>query len=165
MKKGRKTILVSAAVVSLAILIGLGITLISGPPSSWARGFHPGFQRTGFPSKHHGEEMAEFILWKMDRHAKSLDLSEAQEVRYKEMREQLKTSLTGLIEGRRTLHEMMRREMDKENPNIEALANLIKGRLENMRVDISTNLDLFVTFYGLLDADQKSRVARGAGES
>jgi len=158
MKRGKKYILVSAAIVSLAILVGLGATLAYGPPGSWGKGFHPGFQRAGFHSKHHGEEMSEFILWRMDRHMKALDLSQEQEGRYEEMREQIKNSLAGLMEERRRFHEMMREEMNKDKPDIEALANLIKGRLEKMQAQISGKLDLFVEFYGLLDPDQKAQV-------
>jgi len=158
MKRGKKYILVSAAIVALAILAGLGATLAYGPPGFCGRGFYPGSQRSGFHSKHHGEEMSEFILWKMDRHMKALDLSQDQEGRYKEMREQIKNSLTGLMEERRSFHEVMREEMNKDKPDIEALANLIKERLENMQAQISGNLDLFVKFYGLLDLDQKAQV-------
>ena len=158
MKRKRKYILASAAIVSLAVLVGLGVTLAYGPPGSRARGFNPGFQRAGFHARHHGEEVAEFILWKMDRHVKALDLSEDQEGRYREMREQIKSNLRGLMEERRAFHRMMREAFDKEDPDIEALANLLKGELENMQGQISRNLDLLVKFYGLLDPDQKAQV-------
>jgi len=48
-------------------------------------------------------------------------------------------------------------EMDKENPDINALAGLMKERAQNIPDMVSKPIDLFVNFYNLLDKDQQAR--------
>jgi len=48
--------------------------------------------------------------------------------------------------------------MNKENPDINALAGLIKERAQHVPDMVSKPIDLFVDFYNLLDKDQQARV-------
>ena len=76
----RKKIIMGALILSLMVLVGIGTTMTYGPRGSWAKGFPPGFHGMGcHPGPHgHGEDIADFILWKMDRHVKELNLNDAQ---------------------------------------------------------------------------------------
>jgi hypothetical protein len=48
--------------------------------------------------------------------------------------------------------------MNKENPDMNALADLIKERAQHIPDMVSKPIDRFVDFYNLLDEDQKARV-------
>jgi len=49
----------------------------------------------------------------------------------------------------------VRKEICKEDPDVEAVAGLIKGGLEQMPSHMEKNLDLFVSFYKMLNEDQR----------
>jgi hypothetical protein len=48
--------------------------------------------------------------------------------------------------------------MNKENPDINALAGVMKERAQNIPDMVSRPIDLFVDFYNLLDKDQQAKV-------
>jgi hypothetical protein len=154
----RKKIIMGALILTLAIVVGIGATVAYGPKGSWARGFPPGFHGMGCHPGPHGEDIADFILWKMDRHVKELDLNDAQKKEYEKSKEELRAEIAGVIERKKDFHRIVHEEMDKENPDINALAGLMKERAQNIPDMVSKPIDLFVNFYSLLDENQKARV-------
>jgi len=154
----RKKIIMGALILTLAIVVGIGATIAYGPKGSWARGFSPGFHRMGCPSGSHGEDIADFILWKMDRHVKELNLKDTQKKEYEKSKEEIRASIAEAIERKKDFHRIVHEEMDKENPDINALAGLMKERAQNIPDMVSKPVDLFVNFYNLLDENQKTKV-------
>jgi hypothetical protein len=112
-------------------------------------GCHPGT---------HGEDIAEFILWKMDRHVKELNLTDTQKKEYAKSKEEIRAGITEAIERKKDFHRIVHEEMAKENPDIDALAGLMKARSQNIPDMVSKPIDLFVNFYNLLDENQKASV-------
>jgi hypothetical protein len=106
----------------------------------------------------HGEDIADFILWKMDRHVKELNLNGVQMKEYEKSKEEIRASIADAIERRKDFHRIVREEMDKENPDMNALAGLMKERAQNIPDMVSKPIDLFVNFYNLLEENQKVRV-------
>jgi len=154
----RKKVIIGALILSLAVVVGIGATLAYGPKGSWARGFPPGFHGMGCHPGPHGEDIADFITWKMDRHVKELNLNEAQKQEYQKIKDELRAGIAAAIEKKRDFHGIVHAEMNKENPDINALAGLIKERAQHVPDMVSKPIDLFVDFYNLLDKDQQARV-------
>ena len=154
----RKKVIIGALILSLAVVVGIGATVAYGPKGSWARGFPPGAHGMGCHSGPHGEDIADFILWKMDRHVKELNLNEAQKKEYERIKEETRAGIAGAIEKRKEFHGIVQAEMNKENPDINALAGLMKERAQHIPDMVSKPIDRFVDFYNLLDKDQQARV-------
>ncbi len=129
--------------------MGMGVTAAFGPHGSWNKGYHHGF---------HSDDAADFILWKMDRRVKELNLNEAQMQQYEEIKDQVKASITAAMERRREFRDMVHNEMSKENPDLNALAVEVKKRLETMPEVIGENIDLFLGLYNVLNPEQKARL-------
>jgi Spy/CpxP family protein refolding chaperone len=154
----RKKTVIAALILSLAILVGIGATMAYGPRGSWARGFGPGFHGPGCHPGPHGEDIADFIMWKMDRHVKELNLSNDQKKAYEKSKEEIRAGIADAIERKKDFHRIVHEEMDKENPDMNALAGLMKERAQNIPDMVSKPIDLFVNFYNLLDENQKAKV-------
>jgi len=154
----RKKIIMGALILTLAIVVGIGATIAYGPKGSWARGFPPGFHGMGCHPGPHGEDIADFILWKMDRHVKELNLNNDQKKEYEKSKEEIRAGIAQAIERKKDFHRVVHEEMDKENPDINALAGLMKERAQNIPDMVSRPIDLFVNFYNLLDKDQQAKV-------
>lgn len=154
----RKKIIIGALILTLAVVVGIGATMAYGPRGSWARGFPPGFHGMGCHPGNHGQDIADFIMWKMDRHVKDLNLNETQKNEYEKIKEEIKAGIADAIEKRKDFHGIVHAEMSKENPDIPALAGLMKERAQNIPDMVSKPIDLFVDFYSLLDENQKAQV-------
>ncbi|MGD8984108.1 MAG: Spy/CpxP family protein refolding chaperone [Desulfobacteraceae bacterium] len=150
MKKRKKYFIIGAVILSIGILASLGFTAACGPRGHWHKGFH---------SKFHSEDVADFILWKMDKHVKELDLNDTQNQEYDRIKEQVKVSIAEAIERRREFHRTAHEEINKENPDLNNVANLAKERLQKMPDIIGKNLDLFMDFYNrVLTDEQRAKV-------
>ena len=154
----RKKSVIGALILSLAVVVGIGATMAYGPKGSWASGFHPGFHGMGCHTGPHGQDVADFIIWKMDRHVKELNLNGTQIQEYEKTKEKIKASIADAMKGRRDFHEIVREEMDKENPDMNALASLIKERSQHLPDMVSKHIDLFLSFYNMLDDAQRAKV-------
>ena len=146
MKKRKNFLIIGAVILSIGILASLGFTAACGPHGHWHRGFH---------SEFHSEDVADFVLWKMDKHVKELNLDDTQRQEYNRIKEQVKVSITEAIERRREFHRMMHEEINKENPNLNNVANLAKERLQKMPEIIGKNLDFFMDFYNRVLTDEQ----------
>jgi Spy/CpxP family protein refolding chaperone len=150
MKKRKKYLIVGTVILSLLVLTGLGFTAACAPHGRWHKGYHHGF---------HSDDVADFILWKMDRHVKELNLNETQMQQYEEIKGQVKAGITGAMERRREFHSIMHEEINKDNPDLNNVANLAKERLQKMPDIIGKNLDLFMDFYNrVLTDEQRAKV-------
>ena len=154
----KKKIIMGALILTLAIVVGIGATIAYGPKGSWARGFPPSFHGMGCHPGPHGEDIADFILWKMDRHVKELNLNNDQKKEYEKSKEEIRAGIAQAIERKKDFHRVVHEEMDKENPDINALAGLMKERAQNIPDMVSRPIDLFVNFYNFLDDSQKAKV-------
>ena len=149
MKKRKKYLIVGTVILSLLVLTGLGFTAAYSPHGRWHKGYHHGFQ---------SEDVTDFILWKMDRHVKDLNLDDSQRQEYENIKAEVKANITAAMERRREFHDMVHNEMRKENPDLNALAVEVKKRLETVPDLIGENIDLFLRFYNVLNGEQKAQM-------
>ena len=94
----------------------------------------------------------------MDSRVEELDLSETQMEEYEEIRLKVKAGLTEAMENRREFFRELKREINKDNPDMNALSDHIRQQLRKMPDFMSYNLDLFMEFYNVLDENQSARL-------
>jgi Spy/CpxP family protein refolding chaperone len=144
MGKRKKVFIVGGMVLLIALLAGCG-----GPCGGFHRGFHPGF---------HHKDFSEFVLRRLDKGVKGLNLSETQKIKYGEMKAKLETRLKELREERKKWREELQTAMKKDDPDVKALSESVKKRIERFSGFMEGNLDLFVEFYETLDKEQKDKI-------
>jgi len=150
MKKRKKYIFIGAVLMFVGIVASLGFTGACGPHGPWGKGFR---------SRFHSQDVADFILWKLDRHVKDLNLDDSQNREYKKIKEQFKLNITVAMERKEEFHLIMHEEINKETPDLNAMANLARDRLQKMPDNIEKNLDLFMDFYNrVLTGEQRAKV-------
>jgi hypothetical protein len=157
MKNGKKVIVTGATILAL-VVVAIGVTKASGLKGPWGSGFQPCSHGAGMHSNLHGGDIADFAMWKLDRHVKELNLNETQTQEYEKVKEVIKRSILEARQGRSEFHQLVRVEIDKESPDMNALVGLIKERVKHIPEMVSKPADLFLNFFNTLDADQKARV-------
>jgi hypothetical protein len=125
-------------------------------------GFHPSFCGKGFPPRFLDDGFPEFVEKRVDEHVEELGLSESQQQDCKALRNQLKTMAAEGVERRREFFNQIRDEMDKENPDVNAIAALVKTHINHIPATIQGHVDLFVAFYNILDDNQRATIIERA---
>lgn len=159
MQTGRKKYFIIGGIVLLIMLLaGFGLVAAWGPCGSFDGGFHPGFHGKCFHPGFHIKDFSEFLLWRMDRRAKELDLSGEQRGKYEAIRSRIEAHLAEGMEDRKRLMEEFHTEINREDPDVRHLAESLKKKIKEISGFIEENLDLFVEFYEALDDVQRQRV-------
>ena len=158
MKTKKMVVIIGLIVLSMLVLWGLGFVQAWGPVGFIGRGSHPKFHgmgcRPGLSFKH----LPEQILTLLDFKIGVLELSEIQKEKYGVIRSEFKSRLTEGIESRKVLFDDLRAKFNQPDPNIHAVAELIKNRMNDVLGFMEKNIGDFVRFYEMLDDNQKNRV-------
>jgi hypothetical protein len=157
MKTRNKVFIGSGIFLLMTLIVGYGLVAGSpwgDPAGKWGprfpgRGIHPSF---------HQKEIAEFILWRMEKTAQSLNLNQAQKGKYEALRNNINSRMSAGFEEREQLRARFLEEMDKENPDVQGLAESVKTRINDFSGFLSKNLDLLADFYESLDSGQKRQL-------
>jgi len=158
METRNKVFIGSGVVLLIILLTGFGFFAAWGTWDGPCRGFHPGFHGRGFHSGFGGKDFIEFALWRMDRRAKTLGLSDVQKAKYDEIRARIETCLREGMDDRKNMIEKFHTELNKENPDITVLADSAKKKIKAISEFMEENVDLFVGFYNTLDDNQKREI-------
>lgn len=145
MKTTSKSLVVVALLLSFTLLAGCG-------PHRYykERGWgHPRFSGRNFPER---------MLKRMDSKVEELDLTEGQRETYEEIRAKVKANLIQTGEDREKLFTQLREELDRENPDMNTVVEMVKNKLKDMPEHMGQALDLFLEFFNVLDEDQKAKV-------
>jgi hypothetical protein len=94
----------------------------------------------------------------LDSAAEHLALTEAQQERYEEIRQEIRSSLTEGGEERKRFFDELRGEIQNEEPDMDVVVALVKGQLEDIRSFMEKHVDLFAELYSILDETQKAHV-------
>ena len=149
MKTRKRYFVVGGIFLIVMLLAGFGLVAACGPCSGFEGGFHPGL---------HQKHFLDFVLWRLDKGVEELNLSEAQKKRYEELKGEIKTRLKERLDERKRWREELQTEMSKENPDVRALSESVKQRIERLSGFMEGNLALLVEFYETLDQQQKGKV-------
>ncbi|MBW2618986.1 MAG: Spy/CpxP family protein refolding chaperone [Deltaproteobacteria bacterium] len=98
------------------------------------------------------------ILERMDEGVEELNLTRSQRHKYEALKTELKTNLTDSRAKRREFLNRLKQEINTERPDLTAVANLIKSKMDEMSVHLGQGLDGFVEFYNVLDGDQQEKM-------
>jgi LTXXQ motif family protein len=155
MKTRNKVLVGSGIILMLLLLAGFGLVSAYGPLGGPCGGFDPRFHGRGFFPGGHGRDMADFILWRMDKKAQELKLTPVQKEKYEVIKENLKTHFAESLRDRQKMKDRFQKEMSKEDPNVKDLAESLKTKIKDHSDFVNQNLDLLVAFYDSLDSRQK----------
>ena len=159
MKSKHTWIIVGAVVLALGLLAGCGPQgLCDKVFSNRDSGERGAFHKRWGPHRFAGKDISEHIMKRFDERVEKLDLSEAQQKSYEEIRSKVETSLQESKEEHRKLFEELRGEINRENPDMNVAASLVKDRLKDMPGHLSQIVDYFMEFYNVLDEDQQAKV-------
>ena len=158
MKFQKKHFIVGAVVLSVGLLAGFAVLAGSYHPRFGDKNFHFGPCVRGFHPRFGDHDVSQHILSRLDHGVEYLDLSETQKQTYAEIRRKIQDRLTEGMEERKKLFMEIRGEMDRENPDLVKVANLMKERIKGMPALMEEHVDLFIEFYNILDEDQKAQL-------
>jgi hypothetical protein len=63
-----------------------------------------------------------------------------------------------MADNHRDLFRELKREIDREKPDMDAVANLVKERVKRMPGKMEEATDHLIDFYNVLDDNQKAQV-------
>jgi len=106
----------------------------------------------------HGEEFAKHVMEKVDSQVEALELTSAQQKRYREIRAQVETQLVDIAEGRQAFFHEVKTEMEKDSPDLNVVTDLLKDHSKRFPERMTFFVDRFVDFYGVLDPQQQGKV-------
>jgi len=152
MKIRRRFYFIGGSILVAMIITGFG--LAAALENSWGgfrhgKGFHRGFGH---------KDIGEFVLWRVDKQMKELNLTEGQQDKYNQIRSNIEKHLTEGMDDRKVMRETFHGEMSKDNPDMRLLADMMKTKINEMSGLMGENLDLVVGFYDSLDIDQKNKI-------
>jgi len=148
MKMSRKQWMMGAAGAALVVVVliaGLGACHRCMGPD----GFHSRF------GKHHGPER---ILKEMDRRVADLELRDSQQAVYDRIRSGIAKDLRRFGEERKAFRKSLAREIERQDPDANAIAARVRKGMDRFRDLMTTHLDRMVELYGVLDEAQKQKV-------
>ena len=148
MKTKKKMTIAGSILLSTLFIVGAGFVAQEGP----------GFYQGGFHHRFHGRGFSKHILKRLDSRVEKLNLTDLQQKKYQEMRGRVEQEILGMKNNRGKFFQEIREEMNQETPDVEKIAGLMKGKLEQMPVKIGAHLDQFVEFYNVLDEEQRAQI-------
>jgi hypothetical protein len=141
----KKTVLLSVALIGTLVIAGAGVVGCHRPPMLCGGGCH-------------GEGFTKHILEKVDSEVAELELTAAQQERYQEIRAQVESEVGDMAQHREAFFQEVKAEMDKESPDLNVLADLLKAHSRRFPERMTFFVDRFMDFYGVLDKEQKGKI-------
>lgn len=155
MKTRNKVFIGSGIGLLLLLLAGIGLVSAYGPWGDSCPNFGPRFRDRGFFPGGHSKDRADFILWRMDKKAKELNLTSAQKAKYEVLKGNIMAHFSEHQQDHKKMKDRFRTEMGKDDPNMKHLSESLKTKVKEMSGFVNKNLDLLVEFYESLDSNQK----------
>ena len=104
------------------------------------------------------KDFSEHVLKRMDKQVAKLDLSEDQHEKYVEIRQRIAADFAEGMERKKQIHFEFQSEINKKEPDINIIVDMVKDRLRDMPDVVEKQLDYFVEFYNILDEEQKAEL-------
>ena len=158
MKIQKKHVVIGIVALLVIIFIGFGLRAIGEARRGCDGHFPMRFHGRGHHFGHFEKGSPEHMLSFLDKRVQSLDLNETQERKYEEIRAKIKNRLNEHIEDRKVFAEQLREEVQRENPDIDLMAEHVKKRIQAMSSSMDEGLKYFVEFYKQLDDNQKKMI-------
>lgn len=151
MKKNQKRKMISGG-----LMLMVSVLLLIGFYGCYAGKYHgPGARH-----KYHGKDISERFLKKLDKKINKLELTDAQQEKYNEIRVKIEEDLKKMQEERRAFFNEVRTEFDKQDPDMDRLAGMMKKKMTQMPDRMEKNIDYFLELYNILDPEQKQKMLK-----
>jgi hypothetical protein len=160
MRTRNKVFIGSGIAVLLMLLAGYGWVSAYGPWCDFGGRFPARFHERGMDSGFRHKEISEFILWRMDKKARELNLTEAQKAKYEVLKNNITAHLSEGFGERQAFKARVQTELNKETPDLSGLIQSVKLRINEFSGVLDKNLDLLADFYDSLDSVQKQKINR-----
>jgi len=160
MRTRNKVFIGSGIAVLLMLLAGYGWVSAYGPWCDFGGRFPGRFHERAMDWGPRHKDVSEFILWRMDKKARELNLTEAQEAKYEALKDTIVSHLLEGFEERRAFKAQVQAELSRENPDLSGLIQSVKLRINEFSGVLDKNLDLLADFYDSLDTVQKQKINR-----
>lgn len=141
----KKTVMVGLALMGTILIAGAGLVGCHRPPGFCGGGCY-------------GKEFPNHVLEKMDSEIEALQLTEAQQETYREIRAKVESELVEMGQERKAIFQEVKTEIDKDAPDLNILADLLKSHAKRFPDRMTFFVDRFMDFYQVLDAEQKGKV-------
>ncbi len=141
----KRTVLLSVALLGTLVIAGVGMVGCHRPPMLYGGACH-------------GEEFSKYVLEKVDSEVAELELTAAQQERYREIRAQVESQLVEMGRERKALFQEVKTEIDKDAPDLNVLADLLKSHARHFPDRMTFFVDQFMDFYQVLDTEQRGEV-------
>lgn len=141
----KRTVLLSVALLGTLVIAGAGVVGCHRPPMLCGGAFH-------------GERFAKHVLEKVDSQMEALELTPAQQERYQEIRTQVESELVDIAQDRQAFFQEVKTEMDKDSPDLNVVADLLKAHGRRFPERMTFFVDRFMDFYAVLDTQQKDKI-------
>ena len=164
MKTRNKIIIISGIILLVFVLTGYGLVSAYGPWNGTERFFKSGFHGRGFHPGVRNGDMSEFLFRMMDKEAGELKLTDTQLEKHEVLKANIKEHLQNDRGDHQTLLDQLYSEMNRENPDVRAMAENIRAKITEMSEFADESLDLFINFYDSLDASQQRLLIDGFRE-
>jgi len=102
-----------------------------------------------------GKHITSIVFLRMDNEATRLGLTETQQGRYTELKNQVKEEIEHDIRGLSNRPDEILMMLETEDPDLEEIADDLKYRMKTMEDPRGKYLDYLVEFYNILDERQK----------
>jgi len=158
MKFTKKHFIITGSILFVCVVAVISLAAACGFHGFRDRGYHPTFCDRGPHAKFFGKRFSEHVLSRMDEKVEDLNLSEPQKTEYKIFRQEVKQRISSALEKRKDHFVQLQNEFNKDKPDINAVAEVIKTQMKKMPIFMADNLDLFIKFYSTLDENQQSKV-------
>ena len=106
-------------------------------------------------SEMRGKFRKEAMVERMDKIAKTLNLTKEQTVKFEELKSRISAKMDNGLKERKGFREEMLLEIKKDNPDVNLIADRAKERIDIASKNAKEGIDLFTDFYNILDENQK----------
>ncbi|MCJ2165324.1 MULTISPECIES: hypothetical protein [unclassified Pseudodesulfovibrio] len=104
--------------------------------------------------------LRERVLSHLDYAMQELKLTSGQQARYSHVRERIGAGLDGISSRHKVARDAVVAEMSKADPNLDALAGMMKKEVAVLSESVNAEIDLMVETYDILDAGQQKQLVQ-----
>lgn len=139
-------------ILSIAVPVGiLAIFVFAAVGFGQGRGHGPRHGRHGM--------MTDFMLFKLDRLGKELNLNPSQQAKWDTFINDMETNMKEKFAKQRDVHSQIREELMKENADMNKVKSLIHSQIDEHARTAHSMTDRILELYSDLNPEQKKKLA------
>lgn len=113
------------------------------------------FGSGGFGHGGHRGMMKDFMLWKLEQVEKDLNLNPAQQAKWDAFQRDLASNIEDRMGKRSDIHEAVKSELEKGNPDINKVTGIIHSRIDDHAQFAHQMVDRIAELYSDLTPEQR----------